>query len=102
MIPIGAARYTGSRVHRVEDVRLLTGAGTFVDDITRPGMLHACFVRSPHARARIVAIDASAALEIPGVHAVFTAADLNGDVSGTDFPVPVYQASFSRLPPTCR
>ena len=93
MTTIGAARYAGSRVHRVEDARLLTGAGTFVDDITRPGMLHACFVRSPHARARIVAVDVSAALELPGVHAVFTAADLNGDVkeawyTGTGQSVP--------------
>ena len=47
---------------------------------TRPGMLHACFVRSPFARARIGGIDASAALALPGVHAVFTAADLNPDV----------------------
>ena len=43
-------------------------------------MLHACFVRSPFARARIEGIDASAALALPGVHAVFTAADLNPDV----------------------
>ena len=63
----GAARYAGTRVQRVEDARLLTGAGTFVDDITRPGMLHACFVRSPHPRARIVSIDACAALGMPGV-----------------------------------
>jgi len=76
----GAARYAGSRVQRVEDARLLTGAGTFVDDITRPGLLHACFVRSPHPRARIVSVDAAAALAAPGVHAVFTAADLNGEV----------------------
>jgi carbon-monoxide dehydrogenase large subunit len=76
----GAARYAGTRVQRVEDARLLTGSGTFVDDVTRPGMLHACFVRSPHPRARIGSIDASAALALPGVHAVFTADDLNGDV----------------------
>jgi len=75
-----AARFTGSRVARVEDDRLLTGQGTFVDDVQRPGMLHACFVRSPFARARIESIDASAALELPGVHAVFTAADLHPDV----------------------
>jgi aerobic carbon-monoxide dehydrogenase large subunit len=75
-----AARYTGTRVHRVEDARLLTGRGTFVDDITRPRMVHACFVRSPLARARIGAIDTSAAQEMPGVHAVFTAADLNPGV----------------------
>ena len=75
-----AARYTGTRVHRVEDPRLLTGRGTFVDDIVRPGMLHACFVRSPFARARINHIDPSAALALPGVHAVFVAADLNPEV----------------------
>ncbi|HVQ49138.1 MAG TPA: xanthine dehydrogenase family protein molybdopterin-binding subunit, partial [Mycobacterium sp.] len=73
-------RYAGARVPRVEDRRLLTGHGTFVDDIQRPGMLHACFVRSPFARATINGIDASAALALPGVHAVFTAGDLNPDV----------------------
>ncbi len=73
-------RYAGARIPRVEDARLLTGHGTFVDDVTRPGMLHACFVRSPFAHARINGIDTSAALALPGVHAVFTAADLNPDV----------------------
>jgi carbon-monoxide dehydrogenase large subunit len=76
----GAARYAGARVHRVEDERLLTGHGRFVDDVTRPGMLHACFVRSPFARARIDAIDTSEALTLPGVRAVLVAADLNGGV----------------------
>ncbi|WP_328361396.1 xanthine dehydrogenase family protein molybdopterin-binding subunit [Mycobacterium sp. NBC_00419] len=74
------ARYAGTRVPRVEDSRLLTGHGTFVDDVTRPGMLHACFVRSPFAHARINSIDTSAALALPGVHAVFTAGDLNPEV----------------------
>jgi carbon-monoxide dehydrogenase large subunit len=73
-------RYAGARVQRVEDLRLLTGRGGFVDDVSRPGMLHACFVRSPFARAKINGIDASAALALPGVRAVFTAADLNPDV----------------------
>jgi carbon-monoxide dehydrogenase large subunit len=73
-------RYAGTRVPRVEDTRLLTGHGTYVDDIVRPGMLHACFVRSPFAHARINSIDASAALALTGVHAVLTAADLNNDV----------------------
>src|SRR5215212_1146557 len=75
-----ATRYAGARVPRVEDARLLTGHGTFVDDVTRPGMLHACFVRSPFARARITGIDTSAALALDGVHAVFVASDLNPDV----------------------
>ena len=75
-----ATRYAGTRVPRVEDNRLLTGRGTFVDDVSRPGMLHACFVRSPFARAKIIGIDAAAALALPGVRAVFTAGDLNPDV----------------------
>jgi carbon-monoxide dehydrogenase large subunit len=78
--PTGAARYAGTRVRRVEDPRLLCGRGAFVDDIVRPGMLHARFVRSPFARARIGAIDASGALALPGVRAVLTAADLNPGV----------------------
>jgi carbon-monoxide dehydrogenase large subunit len=73
----GAARYAGSRVPRVEDPRLLSGRGTFVDDIQLPRMLHCCFVRSPYARARIVRIDVSEAAALPGVHAVFVGADLN-------------------------
>ena len=73
-------RYAGTRVARVEDTRLLTGHGTYVDDIVRPGMLHACFVRSPFAHAKINSIDVSAALALPGVHAVLTAADLNAGV----------------------
>src|SRR4051812_33960582 len=72
-----AVPYAGSRVPRVEDARLLSGQGTFVDDVVRPGMLHCCFVRSPYARARIVRIDVSEAAALPGVHAVFTGADLN-------------------------
>lgn len=69
--------YVGTRVPRIEDLRLLTGAGQFVDDVTRPGMLHACFVRSPLPRARITDIDAAAARGLDGVEAVFLAADLN-------------------------
>lgn len=75
-----AARYAGTRVPRVEDARLLTGKGTFVDDVQRPGMLHACFVRSPFAHATINGIDTAAALALPGVQAVFTAADINPGV----------------------
>ncbi len=77
---VGATRYAGARVPRVEDARLLTGHGSYVDDIRLPGMLHACFVRSPFARAAIRGIDVSAALAVPGVRFVFTAADLNPHV----------------------
>jgi carbon-monoxide dehydrogenase large subunit len=74
---VAATRYCGVRMPRVEDARLLTGRGCYVDDISLPGMLHACFVRSPFASASVRAIDTSAAMAVPGVHAVFTAADLN-------------------------
>jgi aerobic carbon-monoxide dehydrogenase large subunit len=76
----GATRYAGARINRVEDARLLTGHGTYVDDISLPGMLHACFVRSSFARAAIRSIDTSAALAAPGVRFVFTAEDLNPGV----------------------
>jgi carbon-monoxide dehydrogenase large subunit len=55
---------------------MLTGRGRFTGDYTRPGMLHAAFARSPFAAAAVGSIDAAAALELPGVAAVFTAADL--------------------------
>jgi len=64
-------------VKRREDPRLLTGHGTYVDDVVVPGMLHATFVRSDLARARITRLDVDAARAHPGVTAVLTAAELN-------------------------
>jgi carbon-monoxide dehydrogenase large subunit len=69
-------RYFGSRVQRNEDERLLTGRALFVDDVELPGMLHAAFLRSPHAHARIRAIDVARARGREGVAAVYTAEDL--------------------------
>jgi carbon-monoxide dehydrogenase large subunit len=66
----------GQSVHRSEDADLLVGKGRFVDDIRLPGMLEAAFVRSPHAHAAIRGIDKTAALAVPGVHAIFALADL--------------------------
>ena len=68
-------RYFGAEVRRVEDPKLITGRGCYLDDLQIAGVLHAAFVRSPHAHARIRAIDAGAARALPGVVAVFTAAD---------------------------
>ena len=68
--------YTGQSIKRFEDHRLLTGQSSYVDDMTRPGMLHALIIRSPHGHARIRGIDASAALALPGVAAVITAQDI--------------------------
>jgi aerobic carbon-monoxide dehydrogenase large subunit len=69
-------RYMGMRIKRLEDPRLLTGRGRYLDDLALPRMLFASFVRSPHAHARIVRIDATAARALPGVAAVITAEDL--------------------------
>ena len=72
----GNAGPLGERVRRNEDPRLLTGRALFVDDVHLDGMLHAAFLRSPHAHARIRSIDTSAALALEGVREVVTAADL--------------------------
>jgi carbon-monoxide dehydrogenase large subunit len=66
----------GARVKRLEDEPLLRGRGRFVDDITLTGVQHVAFVRSPHPHALVRGIDASAALTLPGVHAVLTLDDL--------------------------
>jgi carbon-monoxide dehydrogenase large subunit len=68
--------YTGQSVRRFEDPRLLTGQGSYVDDMTLPGLLHAVVLRSLHAHAVIRSIDVSAASRLPGIVVVFTAADI--------------------------
>ncbi len=70
------AKYFGAAVKRVEDPRYLRGDARYVDDIKLPGMLHAAFLRSPHAHARILRLDAARAAAMPGVAAVFTFRDL--------------------------
>ena len=71
-----SSSWVGSAVKRLEDPALLTGRGQFVDDVHVDGTLHAAFVRSPHAHARIKSIDSSAAVALEGVHAVYTYGDL--------------------------
>src|SRR5512134_87221 len=71
-----ATRYFGERIKRNEDPRLLTGQGLYVDDVDLPNMIHAAFLRSPYAHAKINNIDASQALQREGVIAVYTANDL--------------------------
>jgi carbon-monoxide dehydrogenase large subunit len=73
---IGTNRYIGSPVERIEDLRFLRGRGEFVGDLRREEMLHAAILRSPIAHGRLTAIDAAAALAIPGVRAVITAQDI--------------------------
>ena len=71
-----AQRFVGESVKRSEDPRILTGSGTYVDDIKLPGMLHAAFLRSPYAHARITSIDTTEAKALPGVVAVYTGAEV--------------------------
>ena len=82
---MAAGNYIGSPVKRKEDVRFLTGTAQYVADVKLPGMLHAAVLRSPHAHARITSIDASQALSLPGVHAVYTFQD----IAPLAMPIPV-------------
>jgi aerobic carbon-monoxide dehydrogenase large subunit len=69
--------HVGKAMRRKEDPRLITGKGLYVDDINLTGQLWAAWVRSPEAHAKVVSIDASAAEERPGIHAVFTHDDFD-------------------------
>src|SRR5689334_18394297 len=73
----------GQPVKRLEDQRLLTGKGQFIDDKPEEGALWLYVLRSPHAHARIVSIDSSAAASMPGVAAIYTGADLVKDDIGS-------------------
>ena len=73
---------------RVEDERFLTGRGRYVDDLDEPGQLHGHVLRSPLAHGRIAALDACDALAMPGVVAIYTAADLAAEGIG-DLPCAV-------------
>jgi aerobic carbon-monoxide dehydrogenase large subunit len=80
-------RFFGARVKRLEDPTLLKGRGRFVDDLHLPGMLHAAFVRSPHAHARIRSVSAERARGVRGVRAVMTLADLPPAVGQRRLPL---------------
>jgi carbon-monoxide dehydrogenase large subunit len=80
--------YIGSPVERVEDYRFLRGEGQSVGDLVREGQWHAAFVRSPVGHGVIRTIDCSAALAWPGVKAVLTAADIEGEIPKIPFRRP--------------
>ena len=77
----------GQKITRVEDPALLRGKGRYLDDIHLPGMLHAAFVRSQYAHARITGIDASSALDMDGTVAVYALDDLREHLTDTVMPV---------------
>ena len=91
-----ATRFVGHSIKRLEDRPLLTGAGRFVADLRFADMLEAAFVRSPHAHAELRAIDVRAAQQYPGVHAVFTLADLAPLLAQERLPL---QFRTAQLPP---
>ena len=88
--------YIGRRYPRVEDRALVRGAGRFVDDLHPPGLLEAAFLRSPAAHGLIRSIDTRAARALPGVHAVYTLADLRPILTADRLPL---QFPSSVLPP---
>ncbi|KQU71525.1 carbon monoxide dehydrogenase [Aminobacter sp. DSM 101952] len=85
------SRYVGQPLPRVEDFRLLTGNGTFVDDFHRPNMACAVIVRSPVAHGRLLAIDATAAQELHGVLAVLSANDLGLEIPRIPFRIAAFE-----------
>jgi aerobic carbon-monoxide dehydrogenase large subunit len=85
----------GRSVRRLEDERFLTGRGRYVEDVTLPGQVFAYVVRSPHAHAVIERIETGSAQDMPGVHGVFTEADLRKDGIG---PLPC-MAQLNTLAP---
>ena len=88
-------KFVGVPIKRLEDPRLLVGGGRFVDDVVRPGMVHAVFVRSPHAHARVRRVDVRRALALPGVLACVTGTELAGVPT-----IPLRQGEIGRA--SCR
>ena len=84
---MGRTSYIGRRYPRVEDTALVRGAGRFVDDMRLPGLLEAAFLRSPVAHGLIRSIDTSAARAFPGVHGVYTLADLRPVMTADRLPL---------------
>jgi carbon-monoxide dehydrogenase large subunit len=89
-------KWVGRALPRFEDARFTTGAAKYVDDLQLPGVLHAVFLRSPAAHARIVALRPEPALSAPGVRLVLTAADVEGDVGA--FPINPAEADVVAIP----
>src|SRR5215510_1423983 len=79
--------WMGRAVTRLEDGNLLRGVGRFIDDIELPDLLHACFVRSPVAHARLTGIDVARAHASPGVRAVLTYRDLRPHLTCDRMPL---------------
>src|SRR5580692_3511181 len=95
-----STRRIANQIGRIEDGPLLTGNGRFIDDVGFPGLLHAAFVRSPHAHSRITGCDRASARNCDGVEGVFTAADFAPHLKisriATALPSPAYRPQANR------
>lgn len=104
--------YIGRSVPRPNVPKLVQGRATYTDDVALPRLVHAAFLRSPHAHARIARVDAAAAMQVPGVLRVFTGADLakvcdpwvatldhlKGMKSAPQYPLPLERATWQGEP----
>jgi carbon-monoxide dehydrogenase large subunit len=79
---MAVSTYIGAKIHRREDPRLVSGHGRYTDDFVRPNTAYLAVVRSPHAHARVLSIDKTAAGSVPGVLAVYTAEDFEKVITG--------------------
>lgn len=99
--PRAGLTWIGQSIKRVEDPRILTGNGGYIDDLKMPGMAHAAMVSSPHAHARIISIDTSKARALNGVLGVYTGEDLAGVVdpcpSFASPPVPQHAMAVGKV-----
>src|SRR5260370_41492823 len=86
--PDARGAFIGRAMPRFEDLRFVRGSGNYTDDVSLPEQSYAAFVRAPHAHARIVSIDMSAARRRPGVLAVLTGQDYPGDAHTRMPPFP--------------
>jgi len=93
------ARFVGTPVERIEDLRLLRGRGQYVDDLHREGMLHAAVLRSSVAHGRIRSVEVGAARNMPGVRGVFTAEDIVQSFHGVIPTIPLRLAPLPELEP---
>lgn len=93
------ATFVGAPILRIEDLRLLTGKGQYVDDLHREGLTHAAIVRSSVAHGRIKGIDTARAKALPGVRAVLTAHDVAADSGGKVPSIPLRLAPLPELMP---
>src|SRR5207302_7537702 len=96
---MAVTQMVGARIPRREDPKLVTGHGSYIDDLTLTGLCHLAFVRSPYAHARIRSIDAGRARSAPGVIGVYAAADFDGVLGGAMPVTASFIAEKKQTPP---